>query len=187
MSSRKIKNFEFKLGKLGLSLFIFGISFFLLVAFIFGVIVGQNIESYPEKIARGIPGITKRKITEKPVDAGKIAKKKESDFKLTFYDTLTRKRKESRKEKEKKHSIKGRYMIQIASFKDRKKAEMLHKKLLNMGYEPMVDMIYLNSKGRWFRVRLKGFETHKDAKKVAAILEKKIKWLSCLIVREGKR
>ena len=50
MSSRKVRDSEFRLGKLGLILFVFVTSLFLLSAFIFGVIVGKNIESYPEKI-----------------------------------------------------------------------------------------------------------------------------------------
>lgn len=184
MSSRGVRDFEFRLGKLGLILFIFGISLFLLVAFIFGVIVGQNIESYPEKIARGIPGITRQKIAERSVDAGRVAKKEKSDLKLTFYDTLTRKREESRKEKEKNPPpVKGKYMIQVASFKDKKRAETLQKKLLNMGYDPVVDVIELNSKGKWFRVQLKGFKTGRDAKEVAKILEKKVRWLKCLIIK----
>lgn len=186
MSSRKVKAFEFRLGKLGLFLFVFGISLFLLFAFIFGVIVGQNIETYPEKIARSIPGVTRQKITESHADVERVAKKKEGDFKLTFYDTLTRKREEPGKEKEKTPPVKGKYVVQVASFKDKKKADALHEKLLNMGYHPVVDVIELNSRGRWFRVRLKGFETGKDAKEVAKVLGKKVRWLKCLVIK-GER
>ncbi len=184
MSSRKLRDFEFKLGKLGLILFIFGISLFLFFAFIFGVEVGQNIESYTKKNEIVIPAIKKQKIAERPIDVEEAKKKEESDFKLTFYDTLTRKREESRKEKEKNPPVKGKYMVQVASFKDKKKAETLHGKLLDMGYSPKVDLIELNSKGKWFRVRLKGFETSKDAKEVAADLDKKVRWIKCLVVKD---
>ena len=186
MSSRKVRNFEFKLGKLGLILFVFGTSLFLLSAFIFGVIVGKNIESYPEKIVRGIPGITKQKIVREPVDMRGVAKEEGRDFELTFYDTLARKSDELGKEKreEKKPPAKKKYMIQAASFKDGKKAEALRKRLLDMGYDSVVGRIELDSKGIWFRIRLMDFATRKDAKKVAAILEKKIKGLKCMIVKK---
>jgi len=185
MSSRKVRDFEFRLGKMGLILFVFVTSIFLLSAFIFGVIVGQNIESYPEKIARSVPGMTKKKIVRKTLDIGEIAKKsEEKDFELTFYDALTSKSEESRIEKEKKPSVNEKYVVQVASFKDKKKAEALHKRLLDMGYNTVIDKIELNSKGRWFRIRLVGFVTHKDAKKVAVILEKKIKGLKCMIMKK---
>ena len=183
MSSRKVRDFEFKLGKLGLILFIFGISLFIFFAFLFGVKVGQNSESYT-KNERSIPGIKKQKIAERPIHVEEAKKKEESDFKLTFYDTLTKKREESRKEKEKDPPVKGKYMVQVASFKDKNKAETLHDKLLDMGYSSKVNVIELNSKGKWFRVQLKGFNTSKDAKEVAAALDKKVRWIKCLVVKD---
>jgi Cell division protein len=189
MSSRSIKNFEFKLSKLGLAIFIFGSSFILLFVFIFGVKVGRDMDSYTEKDTAGVQSLVKRKIRG-PVDAPRAAKREEGDFKLNFYDDLVRKRKTTEKKlkttekkAETKSSFKGKYMVQAASFRDRKKAETLRKKLLNMGYDPVVDVIDLKSKGRWFRVCLKGFKTRSDAKKVEVRLEKKIKWLRCLVVR----
>jgi cell division protein FtsN len=196
MSSRNVKKFEFKLSRPGLAIFIFGISFILLFVFIAGVKVGRDIDSCTEKSTAGVQGPVKWKI-RKSADAPLAAKEKEDDFKLNFYDDLTRKRKTTEKKIETtekkiettekkakaKSSFKGKYMVQAASFRDREKAETLRKKLLNMGYDPVVDVIDLKSKGRWFRVCLKGFNTRSDAKKVEAELEKKIRWLGCLVIR----
>jgi len=189
MSSRSVKDFEFKLSKLGLAVFIFGSSLVLLFAFIFGVKVGRDMDIRAEKDAAEIQCPVKRKIRES-ADAPRAAKKEEGDFKLNFYDDLVRKRKTTEKKikttekkAEAKSSFKGKYRVQAASFRDRKEAEALCKKLSNMGYDSVVDVVDLKSKGRWFRVCLKGFKTYSDAKKVEVKLEKKIKWLRCLIVR----
>ncbi len=186
MFFRSVKDFEFRLGKLGLGLFVFGTSLSLLFVFIFGVIVGKNIESYPEKIVKSIPRITNQKIVRKPLIAEEIAKEEKKDFKLTFYDTLARKSDELGKSGGGKALVlvEDKYIIQVASFKERKKAETLHKRLSDMGYDSAVDEIKLKLKGIWFRVQLKGFVNYTDAKKVAVILEKKIKGLKCMIVKK---
>ncbi len=102
--AKKTGEFELKLGRAGLTFFIFVIAVILLLSFISGVIVGKNIESYPEKIAKGIPDAIKKKITENmDVDmdqpgnnengdnvTGVINDKaqKENNVEFTFYDTL---------------------------------------------------------------------------------------------------
>lgn len=60
MTSRNQKNFEFKLGKQGLFLFVVGMSLLLFVVFVSGVMVGIHIDAYPERIAQSIPDIIKR-------------------------------------------------------------------------------------------------------------------------------
>ena len=215
MSPRNSRDFEFKLGKLGLVLFTFGIALLLLFSFLFGVMVGKNFESYPEKIAKGIPRAIKEKIVETTNDAlsrvtkdnlpknepAKDKETKEDDFKLTFYDKLTKKdeaikpvppkKKISSKAKVRKDQktsvfVKSQYVIQVASFKDKNKMERLQKRLLAMGYSPGVDEIKLASSGRWYRVRLKGFSTSREARQVSASLEKKIRGLKCLVIRHKK-
>ncbi|HUT43497.1 MAG TPA: SPOR domain-containing protein [Desulfobacterales bacterium] len=218
MSPRNSRDFEFKLGKLGLVLFTFGIALLLLFSFLFGVMVGKNFESYPEKIAKGIPRAIKEKIVETTNDAlsrvtaDKLPKnepekdedkeeKKGDDFKLTFYDKLTKKdetikpvppkKKISSKAKDRKDekthvSVKDQYVIQVASFKDKNKMERLQKKLLAIGYSPGVDEIKLASSGRWYRVTLEGFSTSSEARQVSASLEKKIRGLKCLVIRQKK-
>jgi cell division protein FtsN len=51
MKSGNIKNFELKVGKTGLIIIVFGMAFLLCTAFLFGVDVGKNIDTYPDKIA----------------------------------------------------------------------------------------------------------------------------------------
>ena len=213
MSPRNSRDFEFKLGKLGLVLFTFGIALLLLFSFLFGVMVGKNFESYPEKIAKGIPRAIKEKIVETTNDAlsrvteenlsknepEKDKEKKEDDFKLTFYDKLTKKDEaikpvppkkkissKAKDRKDKKTHVKSQYVVQVASFKDKNKMERLQKKLLAMGYSPGVDEIKLASSGRWYRVRLEGFSTSREARQVSASLEKKIRGLKCLVTRHKK-
>lgn len=68
MVSRNQKNFEFKLGKQGLLLFVSGMALLLFAVFIIGVAVGTHLDVYPEKIAGGIVGIFHRQETHIPVE-----------------------------------------------------------------------------------------------------------------------
>lgn len=196
---RKDDAFEFKLSRFGLFFFTVTLALFLLFSFICGVIVGKNIESYPEKIARGIPGAIKEKIVKGrdiPEDTGE----EEDDFEFTFYDTLKGNREDVKGtfagsdgvKPPEKYSRSGekqtdnRYMIQIASFKDKSRTETLKSRLSEMGYSPKVDEVILRSSGRWFRVKLNGFATYDDARRVASLLEKKIRGIKCLVISNGK-
>src|SRR5574340_60697 len=102
MASKNVKNFEFKLGKQALVLFVLGMSLLLLCVFILGIMVGKHIDAYPEMISQGIPaaigkslGIGKGKkqadlaLQDEIDDPGDI---EEGEFDLTFYDTLTKKK-----------------------------------------------------------------------------------------------
>ena len=51
MAPDNTKTFEIKLGKAGLVILVFGMAIFLCIAFLFGVDVGKNIDTYPNKIA----------------------------------------------------------------------------------------------------------------------------------------
>ncbi len=62
MSSKNVRTFELKLGKRALILFIIGMSCLLFIVFLFGVTIGKNIDTYPEKFARGVPGIIMEKL-----------------------------------------------------------------------------------------------------------------------------
>ncbi|MEI6314145.1 MAG: SPOR domain-containing protein [Syntrophus sp. (in: bacteria)] len=94
MAIKNIRSFEFKLGKLGLIVLIAGMGVLVFGAFVLGINVGKDIDTYPDKITRGIP----RLITEgigrvfpkgKSDGDGKVLDKAALD--LTFYDTLTKK------------------------------------------------------------------------------------------------
>ena len=217
MRPQRMKEFEFRLGKLGLVLFVIGISFLLFLAFVTGVMVGVNMEGNPDQIAEGIPGILKQKVVRStPAEGGEAEKGEGSegkkagasdkgDFKLTFFDTLSKgkgavpaeatqqksKKEENRREEKTQDTAQtaaasaGKYVIQVVSLQDRKKAEDLRDRLNSMGYAPYIDSAELSDRGRWFRVKLKGFETKEEAQKVVDGLQAKVKGLQCLILPAG--
>jgi cell division protein FtsN len=197
MAPQKLGEFEFRLSIFGLTVFIFGISLLLLSSFIFGVVVGKNIESYPEKIARGIPSAIKEKITNNDDERREMTEDGKEEFALTFYDTLPKKsggeEVAARKMSDpaapavaigEKPEISGSYIIKVASFKDRQRMESLRKRLSAMGYSPKIDEISLTSSGNWFRVRLEGFPTFEEAQRVSTIIEIKIPGLKCLVTND---
>ncbi|MBN2254785.1 MAG: SPOR domain-containing protein [Deltaproteobacteria bacterium] len=205
MASHNSRDFEFKLGKLGLVLFTFGIALLLFFSFIFGVMVGKNIESYPEKIAKGIPRVIKETLTEASDkvlssmkrQAGPQEREEQKDQKKTekveldFYDKLTEKEKtKDRREPTpnvtapRKETVKaGSYIVQVASFRNREQMEKLKSRLTALGYSPEIDETNLGEKGTWFRVRLAGFGSDHDARTAAAAIESKIRGLRCMIIR----
>ena len=215
MRPQRMKEFEFRLGKLGLTLFIIGISFLLFLSFVMGVMIGVNMEGNPDQISQGIPGIIKQKIgkatpgetgeAEKGAgEEGKKAGAEKGEFKLTFFDTLSKgkgapsdasqqktKKEESRREEAVPDTSRtavasaGKYVIQVVSLQDRKKAEDLRNRLNSMGYAPYIDSAELSDRGRWYRVKIKGFETKEEAQKVADGLQAKVKGLQCLILPAG--
>ena len=199
------RDFELKLGKLGVVLFTLGISCLLLASFIFGVMVGVNIESAPEDIANSIPRLIKQRIARAPEgepakpgegqeEARKTLKGEKDEFKLSYFDTLTKKSDAAKPSVElkgtkepppatagKAPAAKGKFILQVASLQDRAKAEELRGTLIQMGYDPFVDVADLPGKGKWYRVKLRGFETREDARRVGAEIERKIKGLQCLV------
>lgn len=199
MESRRTGDFEFKLGKFGLILFTFAVSLLLLASFIFGVIVGKNIDSYPEKIARGIPETIKNTITpgtaetapkriedqgERKAEKPK-SEKKGDEFNLTFYDTLTDK---AKKTPQTTQGMTGEYVytIQVASFRERVKTEALASRLKKLKLSPVIDKVSLTSSGTWYRVKLEGFPSHDEAKKKSQFMERRIRGLKCLIIKNKR-
>lgn len=110
MASKNFKNYEFKLGKLGLILFITGMSMLLFAVFVLGVFIGKDMDTMPGKIVSDIPGAIKEKIGLTPVKSENPATTKpenqegakdaavdrQPEFNWTFYDTLGRKKGEER-------------------------------------------------------------------------------------------
>ena len=215
MRPQRMKEFEFRLGKMGLVLFVLGISFLIFLAFATGVMVGVNMEGNPDQAEQGITAILKQKVgrstpagggeAEKgPGDEGKKAGGDDKgDFKLTFFDTLTKGKGpgageagQPRVKKEEKDAAApakeqaavpsaGKFVIQVASLQEKKKAEELRDRLNSMGYAPYIDSAELSDRGRWYRVKLKGFETREQAQKVVDGLHAKVKGLQCMIMPAG--
>ena len=214
MRPQRMKEFEFRLGKMGLALFVVGISFLVFLAFATGVMVGVNLEGNPDQAEQGLTGILKQKLGRSaPAGGGEALKGTVDDrrdtadtgkgeFKLTFFDTLTkgkgpgagdaaqpRVKKEEREAAPAKEQATapaaGRFVIQVASLQEKKKAEELRDRLNSMGYAPYIDSAELSDRGHGYRVKLKGFETREQAQKIVDGLEEKVKGLQCLIVPAG--
>jgi cell division septation protein DedD len=89
----KGKDFELRLGKLGLTIFILGMSLALLVVFAFGVKVGKDIDSYPARIVGIIPGFHGKVLSRPEGQEQKTeAAGEKGNFKLGFYDSLSGKK-----------------------------------------------------------------------------------------------
>lgn len=96
MQPRKGKDFELRLGKLGLTVFVLGMSLALLAVFAFGVKVGKDIDSYPARIVGIIPGF-QGKVLGRPEGQEKKPEgaEEKGNFKLGFYDSLAGKKADS--------------------------------------------------------------------------------------------
>lgn len=101
MTSGNIKNFELKLGRTGLVIVIVGMAALICSAFLLGVAVGKNIDTYPGKIAllpQKLLALVWRpaKIKIAQNEAGnKVAQnqpKAQEEPDLTFFNTLTSKK-----------------------------------------------------------------------------------------------
>lgn len=139
MTSRNLKTFEFKLGKLGLTLFVTGMSILLFSVFILGVYIGRDIDNLPGKIATDIPGAVKDKpgltpaSSEQPAEPKPEAKPgtqdaavdRQPELNLTFYDSLTRKKEEEKgvlSEKDKKLVAESRQNVPATTAQNGQKA-----------------------------------------------------------------
>jgi cell division septation protein DedD len=248
MVSRNKQNFEFKLGKSGLILFTVCMSLLLFIVFLFGVMVGKNMDAYPERYSRGIPALVKDKLGFLAVRAPDAVAVRQGtneavptsgeDVDFTFYETLAGKKGEGKTPtpvtpkvpetpvqqpdsikpgtaaapdgglspgsppagdaktktpvpvpptpvpettQEVKPPGREKYLVQVASYQQKEKAESLSRKIAALGYTPRVVMMDIPAKGRWFRVITGGFESRPLAEKAAGVVEQKIGGLKCTI------
>lgn len=250
MASDNVKNFELKLGKTGVVIVIVGVTALLCCTFLFGIAVGKNIDSYPEKIAslpQRLLALVWRPAKMKVAQstsvnrAGQDQTPKAEDVDLTFYNTLTSKKgvakeqpipdkktameepaapsllQQSRNEtglvpvvpnpevknkqippgpvetsgdeieakiKEAETAVAGakKYSIQVASLKDKTKADAMGKKLSLMGYAPRIVENSVSGKGKWFRVVIDGFAGKNQAQAAAEKISGKT-GASCIVRR----
>jgi hypothetical protein len=207
MTSKNVRVFELKLGKRALILFIVGMSCLLFVVFLFGVTVGKNIDTYPEKFSHGFRGMMMEKLglssnrAETAVSVGEtatetakaggeeivpeekkapIAAAAASDEKQPSVPAATQTAIKPPLEQEK-------YQIQVGSFKEKEKADQLCKKLTGLGFSPRVAEMQVPKKGKWMRITLEGFENREDAQKAAERVAGKIKGLNCVVLRVGAK
>jgi cell division septation protein DedD len=101
MATGNIKNFELKIGKTGVIIVVAGMAVLLCAAFLFGVDVGKNIDTYPEKIAalpqRALALVwrpARIRVAQSSPDnkGGQNPSPAEENIDLTFYNALTGKK-----------------------------------------------------------------------------------------------
>jgi cell division septation protein DedD len=102
MAVKNRRALELKMGKLGVALFVSGMSAALLAAFLFGVLVGEHLDAWPERYSGGLADLVRDRMSglalaeqkektaspdEKMAPKGADPAGKD-DFNLTFYDVL---------------------------------------------------------------------------------------------------
>ncbi len=207
MTSKNVRVFELKLGKRALILFIAGMSCLLFIVFLFGVTVGKNIDTYPEKYSHGFRGMMMEKLgwssnrAETAVSAGETPTE---TAKAGVEEIVPEEKKApvavAAAPEEKQPSVPAvaqteikppaeqeKYQIQVGSFKEKEKADQLCKKLTGLGFSPRVAEMQVPEKGKWMRITLEGFESREDAQKAAERVARRIKGLNCVVLRMGAK
>jgi cell division septation protein DedD len=207
MTSKNVRVFELKLGKRALILFILGMSCLLFVVFLFGVTVGKNIDTYPEKFSRGFRGMMMERLgwssnrPETIVTASETAKEtakagveeivpeeKKTPVAAPVVSDERRPSPPAAAQTERKAPPEQeKYQVQVGSFKEKGKADQLSKNLTALGFSPRVAETEVPKKGKWMRITLEGFESREDAQKAADGVARKIKGLSCVVLRMGAK
>ncbi len=90
MATKNRRIFELRLGKLGLLLFVCGMSLLLFASFLLGIVVGKHMEAYPELYSSGLTELIRDRLPTAPRKATgqETAADKDEKFDLTFYETL---------------------------------------------------------------------------------------------------
>ncbi len=103
MAAKNRRTFELRLGKLGLILFIGGVSLLLFSMFLLGILVGKHMEAYPERYSAGTAELIYDRMFASAPQGGRVPPPAESGaksepaggeegFGLTFYDILAGKK-----------------------------------------------------------------------------------------------
>jgi cell division septation protein DedD len=234
MASGNIKNFELKLGRTGIVIVIAGMVALLFGAFLFGVAIGENIDTYPGKIAllpqkllalvwRPAKIRADQTTAENKTVQNQLKAQEEQD--LTFFNILTSEKgavqespipdkksavdapaaqlllpqpkndataasispdPEVKKQqaaasgtavdvieakiKEAEPAVAangGKFVVQVASLKEKAKANQMNKKISALGLTPRIVETNVPGKGKWFRVVVEGFSSKAQAQTAA--------------------
>ncbi len=270
MATGNEKKFELKIGKTGIFIVVMGMTAFLCASFLFGVNVGQNMETYPEKIAslpqRALALVwrpAKINLAQQDTSRGNIentpssetrhvtATPPEENIDLTYHQTLTSKKgmdrgdafiekkpvvavplndeenqkgafhietrtentdpnhflsynpsatqmkdgKETVKQKEilqsdsKKKAetsddensvVKYKFIIQVASLKEKSTAYKMNKEIASLGFHPKIIKTDIKGKGVLYRVVVSDINDREEAQKAANKISAKTK-TKCMI------
>lgn len=209
--TKNARRFELKLGRIGLILFLLGMSGLLFGVFLLGVTVGKNIDTYPEKIARFLPDRIKALTSRLSKDATEPVVVMRDDLKQEKPEpermTLQKAPTDAIKEKPLPHATRqvdpkstgtvpavpkeqpikektaehGKFMVQVVSYQQKSKAEALVSKITAMGYAARAEVTELPDKGKWFRVVMGEFSSRPEAQAAVDAVSKKSKGLNCVI------
>ena len=192
MGSGNIRKFEIRLGQTGLMVLIVGMVALLCLSFLFGVGVGKNIDTYPEKIS----SLPQRflalfwrpaKIAGGPNEEPKTtAQIQRGNVDLAFHQALTSSKTVpiqpqpddktavgSKSKGREADSAPGSYQVYVASLQDREKADQIHKIVARAGYASKMVKVDLKEKGIWYRVIATGFDSKAKAQAAADKLSKR--------------
>lgn len=75
----------------------------------------------------------------------------------------------------------GKYVIQVAAFREREKADKFCEEIARLGYRPEVESINETGSGAWFRVVIKTFNNMGDAKKAIRQLDEEVKGVKSVL------
>ena len=263
MATGNAKNFELKIGKTGLFIVIAVMAALLCAAFLFGIDMGQNIETYPEKItalpqralalvwrpARIRMAQQNVQQSNSPVAQEPPAAAEEENIDLNYYKTLTSKKglakadafkenqqvvvtvkneeeaqkgkfhiepqnqlvtqnqtatpKETVKEKktlqeketvkqkevpkmetsaEESNHVKHKFIVQVASLKDKSKAYQINKKIDSLGFKSKIIKTEIKGKGIMYRVVASGLNDKEQAQQAAKKISAKT-GSNCIVKR----
>ncbi|MBA4395955.1 MAG: hypothetical protein C0394_00985 [Syntrophus sp. (in: bacteria)] len=211
MMTRNTRKFELKLGRIGVILFLLGMSGLLFGVFLLGVTVGKNIDAYPEKIARFLPERIKTLTNRLSKDATEPAVVMRDGLKQEKPEpggmALQKAPAEAVKEKPSPHATRpvdpkhpgpvdavpkeppikersaeqGKFMVQVVSYREKSKAEKLVKKISGMGYPVRTELTEVPEKGKWYRVVMGEFSSRPEAQAAVDDVSGKNKGLNCVI------
>jgi cell division protein FtsN len=80
-----------------------------------------------------------------------------------------------------KPTVREGFIVQVASYQEKSKADALINKITTMGYPSQTEVIDLPDKGQWFRVLMGEFPSRPEAERAIEALSKKYKGLNCTI------
>lgn len=72
-------------------------------------------------------------------------------------------------------SLEKKFTIQVASFQDKSRAEIVLNDLKQKGYQPVISPKELPEKGTWYRVFVGDFDTEEEAKSLLDKLKEEYK------------
>jgi len=142
----------------------------------------------PMPVMEKKPVVTDQKVTPQTMPAPSPANKKtvSSEEDIIGQKILAKEKSlEENKSKNKEVSTvdppaRALLFIQVASLKDKTKANQIHKTVAGLGYPSKILKMDLNEKGIWYRVLATGFETKVQAQAAAERISKKVK-VKCII------